>query len=337
MVTRADVAREAGTSTAVVSYVINNGPRPVAAETRRRVQQAIERLGYRPNLVAQALRGHKSHVLGLILPDISNPFYAELARAIEGAAEACGFTLIFGNSEQDADRELRYVRAFVDRKVDGFFLISGSSSRRLSTLSAEIDVPHVLLDRSVNYTGHRALLATDGIAGAQIATRHLLGLGHRHIVALCGPANMGTDRAKGYSAAMTEAGLRPVVHHAERFDREAAYAAARAILSDKPAPTAVFASNDVAGLSVLRAAADLGIRTPQELAVVAFDDIQEGQYSVPRLTTVAQPIQELGRLATEQLLDLIRAGNPKAQPGEMRLITPALIVRESCGATLLAK
>jgi len=331
-VTRADVARRAGTSTAVVSYVINNGPRPVARETRERVQAAIADLGYRPNVIAQTLRGHQSFVLGLILPDISNPFYAELARTIERVAERAGYTLILGNSEQDAARELSYMRTFVDRRVDGFFLISGSSSSRLSELSAEIDLPHVLLDRSVNYDGRRALLATNGVEGARIATRHLIGLGHRRIAALCGPAKLGTDRARGYALALEEAGLQPKVHHADKFDREAAYRKALEILESDP-PTAIFASNDVAGLSVLRAAADVGLDCPDDLAVVGFDDIHDARYSVPRLTTVAQPIEELGRLATEQLLGLITRDPDKQAGAQVKLVSPTLIVRESCGAT----
>jgi LacI family transcriptional regulator len=334
MVTRADVARRAGTSTAVVSYVINNGPRPVARETKARVLKAIDELGYRPNLVAQALRGFRSRVIGLIVPDIANPFYAELARAIENAAEPHGYTLIFGNSEQQAEREINYLRTFVDRQVDGVLLVSGSNSRKLAKLFAGLHAPHVLLDRSVNYTPNTSLLTADGFEGAAIATRHLLKLGHRRIHALCGPAHMGSDRANGYVATMAEADLEATVHHAEAFGRKKTYDAAMEMLSRGTRPTAVFASNDIAGISTLRAAADLRMRTPEDLAIVAFDDIQEGQYSVPRLTTVAQPIDELGRLATEQLIALIHdRGHGRIKPSK-RFISPRLIIRESCGGAL---
>lgn len=332
MVTRADVAREAGTSTAVVSYVVNDGPRPVATETRQRVLRAIERLGYRPNLIAQALRGHRSQVLGLIVPDISNPFFAELARAIEAAAEARGYTLILGNSRQRAERELGYVRTFVDRRVDGFFLVSGSSSQRLAALSAEIDVPHLLLDRRIDDLAHRDFLATDGFAGAEIATRHLLELGHRRIVALCGPSRFGVDRPSGYARAMRDAGLAPIAHHTDEYDAGTSYAMARSILANPARPTAIFAASDIAGLNVLRAAADLGLDVPGDVAVVAFDGIREGEYSIPRLTTVAQPIDELGAIAIERLASLIRAGKAESGERRIRLITPTLIIRESCGA-----
>lgn len=178
MVTRADVARHAGTSTAVVSYVVNDGPRPVASETRQRVLASIAALGYRPNRLAQALRGHRTRVLGLIVPDIANPFYAELAHAIEKVADQRGYTLVLGNSGQDPERELRYVRTFQDRKVDGLLLISGSSSEQLAALSSEGGVPLILLDRRVNYRENASLLATDSVSGAIMATRHLLAMGH---------------------------------------------------------------------------------------------------------------------------------------------------------------
>jgi LacI family transcriptional regulator len=335
MVTRADVAARARTSTAVVSYVINNGPRPVAAHTRQRVLDAIADLNYRPNRVAQALRGRQSHVLGLIVPDISNPFYAELARTIENEAESRGYTLVFGNSEQSAERELQYVRAFLDRKVDGLFIISGSNSSELSALASELHTPYILLDRRLNYTGETNFFGVDGIAGACMATRHLISLGHVRIVGLCGPAHLGVDRATGYRRAMEDAGLAADIRYAERFERLAAYEAARTILEGPSPPSAIFASNDVAAISVLRAAADLGLALPDDLAVVGFDDIQEGKYSIPRLTTVAQPTVELGQVATSHLIDLIESESGHETHSTVRLIKPQLIIRESCGKSKL--
>jgi LacI family transcriptional regulator len=329
MVTRSDVARKAGTSSAVVSYVINNGPRPVAPQTRERVLQAIAELGYRPNRVAQALRGQRSRVLGLIVPDISNPFYAELARVIENHADLSGYTLVLGNSEQDAQRELRYVRTFLDRQVDGLFLISGSSSEELMQLFSEIAVPFILLDRRINYASNAYLLATDGIAGAIMATRHLISAGHRKIAAMCGPSKMPSERAKGYIQAMTEAGLEPVLYHASDFDRQSTYELAGSILGKSGRPTAMFATFDVAGISLLRAAADLSIRVPEDLAVVGYDNIQEGLYTVPRLTTVAQPTDVLGKMATEHLIGILE--EDREPTFGMRLIEPSLVIRESCG------
>ena len=331
MVTRSDVAERAGTSTAVVSYVINNGPRPVATQTRERVLQAIAELGYRPNRVAQALRGQRSRVLGLIVPDISNPFYAELARIIENCADLLGYTLVLGNSEQDAQRELRYVRTFLDRQVDGLFLISGSSSEQLTQLFSEIAVPFILLDRRINYASNAYLLATDGVAGATTATKHLIALGHKRIFALCGPSKMPSERAKGYMQAMTDAGLEPVLCHSDDFDRKSTYELARLILDRPDRPSAIFATFDVAGISLLRAAADHGISVPQDLAVLGYDNIQEGLYTVPRLSTVAQPTDVLGKLATEHLIGLIE--NKIERTFEMKLVEPKLVVRESCGAT----
>ena len=329
MVTRADVARRARTSTAVVSYVVNDGPRPVAAETRERVLQAIAELGYRPNRVAQALRGQRSRVIGLIVPDISNPFYSELARIIENHADLFGYTLVLGNSEQDAARELRYVRTFLDRQVDGLILISGSSSEELTALFSEIPIPFILLDRRINYAPNAYLLATDGVAGAAMATNHLLSLGHRTIAAMCGPSKMPSERGKGYIKAMEEAGLEPILHHSADFDRQSTYALACEILQGDARPSALFATFDLAGISILRAAADCGIAIPEDMAVIGYDDIQETRFTIPRLSTVAQPTDELGRLATEHLVGLIE--NDIERTFGMRLVPPRLIVRESCG------
>lgn len=329
MVTRADVARRAGTSSAVVSYVINDGPRPVATETRERVLRAIAELGYRPNRVAQALRGQRSRVIGLIVPDISNPFYAELARTIENHADSVGYTLVLGNSEQDGQRELRYVRTFLDRQVDGLILISGSSSEELMALFSEIPVPFILLDRRINYAPNAYLLATDGVRGAAMATNHLLSLGHKNIAAMCGPSRMPSERAQGYIKAMEEAGLQPVLYHSADFDRQSTYELACAIVSGKTRPGALFATFDLAGISVLRAAADCGVAIPEDMAVIGYDDIQEARFTVPRLSTVAQPTDELGRLATEHLVGLIE--NSTERTFGMRLVAPRLIVRESCG------
>ncbi|MBJ3776359.1 LacI family DNA-binding transcriptional regulator [Acuticoccus mangrovi] len=328
-VTRADVARHVGTSTAVVSYVINNGPRPVAAETREKVLRAIAELGYRPNRLAQALRGQRSHVIGLVLPDISNPFYAELARVIEAVADARGYSLILCNTRQDSAREIAYIRALVDRRVDGVLLISGSTSHELQALAREMEVPAVLLDRSVNYSGDISLVATDNLTGGRIATEHLIGLGHRRVVALTGPARLGNSRARGYETAMREADLAPELHHSAEFDFESTYALAMTLLSEAP-PTAIFAGNDIAALSVLRAAADLRIAMPGELAVVGYDNIKEAAFSIPRLTTMDHPIDTLGAVAVEVLLERMDAAADASAP--MRLVTPRLVVRESCGA-----
>lgn len=337
-VTRKDVARKAGTSTAVVSYVVNNGPRPVAAKTRERVLEAISALGYRANRLARALSARQSRVLGLIVPDIANPFYAELARTIEYEAEANDYALVLGNSEQDAERELKYIRTFLDHRVDGLFLVSGAGSKRLSALSAEIDRPYILLDRSLNYTKGANFFGVDGAAGAYEATRYLLSLGHTRVLALCGPMHLGVDRAKGYSRAMHDAGLEPDIRHAEKFERLAAYDLAAKILARRRRPTAIFATNDVAAISVLRAARDLGLAVPADLSVVGFDDIQEARYSVPRLTTVAQPIAELGRMAVAHLVEWIRQGERRASgEADVRLIKPALIIRESCAPIGIAR
>jgi LacI family transcriptional regulator len=332
MVTRADVARHARTSTAVVSYVINDGPRRVAPETRQRVLDAIAKLDYRPNRLAQALRGSRSRVLGLILPDISNPFYAELAWTIEDLSDRLGYTLVLGNSAQSPDREMRYVRTFLDLKIDGLFMISGSTSEELSRLATEIEVPFIIIDRRLNYMKNAFLFTTDGRKGAALAVQHLISQGHSRIVALTGPLQLGSERASGYAATMEEFGLEPRFFEAAKFDRVASHETARAILSLDERPSAIFATNDLAAISVIRAASDIGISVPNDLAVVGYDNIQEGEFSLPRLTTVAQPTEKLGVAAVQHLVEMIEGRRDKNFGIE--LISPRLIIRESCGSRL---
>lgn len=332
MVTRADVARRARTSTAVVSYVINDGPRHVAPETRRRVLDAIAELGYRPNRLAQALRGNRSRVLGLILPDISNPFFAELAWAIEDLTDSLGYTLVLGNSAENPDRELRYVRTFLDLRIDGLFMISGSTSEELSQLATEIDVPFILIDRGLNYMKNAFLLTTDNRKGAALAVEHLISLGHRRIAGLTGPQRLGAERAAGYIEAMEAFDLEPVTFESRQFDRVTSYEAARAILALDQRPSAIFAANDLAAISVIRAAADLGISVPGDVAVVGYDDIQEGAFSTPRLTTVAQPTEELGAGAVHHLIEMVEGRSDKRSG--ITLVPPRLIIRESCGSAM---
>jgi LacI family transcriptional regulator len=330
-VTRDDVARHAGTSTAVVSYVVNGGPRAVAPSTRARVLAAIDALGYRPNRIAQALSARRSGVLGLILPDSSNPFFAGLAREVERATAQRGYMLLLANAGQDPALELRHVEAFLERKVDGIFLISANNAGSSAQVLVDSGVPHMLLDRLSR--DQRALVVrVDNEMGGAIATRHLIGFGHRRIGHLAGPGLLtgARERAEGYRRAMREAGLAPLPELMCAFDLAHAFATGRALLSGPDRPTALFVSSDVQALGVLRAAADLGVDVPGGLSVVGFDGIPESAYSIPRLTTVAQPVEEMAVFAAELLIDGIERGATKFASGRVHTIPPVLIERESC-------
>jgi LacI family transcriptional regulator len=327
-VTRDDVARRAGTSTAVVSYVLNNGPRPVAAETRQRVLAAVEELGYRPNAIARALRARRSMAFGLVVSDISNPLIGELARSIELAAYDAGYTVLLGNTMVDHDKERAYIRHFTDRQVDGLLLVPvGLDRPTVNELNAG-PIPVVALDRPIPRLRGTTILA-DNAGGARVATAHLQEHGHRRIACLAGPPALppAAARLEGWSQAMAEAGLRGRFVRAS-VGRRQGYEAALELLSSPPRPTAVFATTDEQAIGVLRAAADLRLRVPDDVAVAGFDGTAQGAYCVPGLTTVRQPIPEMAKRAVDSLLQRIKGGPTRTRTEALPV---ELVRRGSCG------
>ncbi len=331
VVTRNQVARLAGTSSAVVSYVVNNGPRPVAAATRTRVLAAIDELGYRPNGLARALKVRRTLALGLVVPDSSNPFFAELARVIEDAAYQHGYTLLVGNAADDDQRETSYVRAFGERQMDGLLLISSEGSRSVVEELDHLRAAVVVVDRFLPGV-QAATIVADNQGGGRAATAHLIGHGHVRIACLAGPSDLtpSADRHRGWARALAEAGLdpEPGLLLRGRFDRLAGYQATRRLLGQSRPPTALFASTDTQAIGALKAVADAGRRVPDDLAIASFDGIAESAYTIPGLTTVQQPIELMGRRAIDRLLDRLHApqGPPTAE-----VLPVQLLLRGSCG------
>ena len=331
-VTRKDVAALAGTSPAVVSYVLNGGPRSVSPKTRERVLAAVAQLGYRPNRVARSLRMNRTTTLGLVVPDNSNPFFAELARAVEEAAFAKGYTLLMGNAVDDEDRQTNYVRTFLDRQVDGLLLIPSHGSVACLEELERSGVPWVVLDRRIAGAITASQVLVDNLQGAREATAHLIGHGRRRIACIAGPADVTptTERVAGWRQALDAAGLpadRMPLRHVP-FGRRAGYAAGLEVLGGRGSVDAVFAASDEQALGVLRAAAELGLRVPDDVAVASFDGIPGSAYTTPALTTMRQPVDELGRTAVELLLK--RIDDPGCRP-EVAVAPVTLVPRGSCG------
>lgn len=325
MVTRRDVARLAGTSEAVVSYVLNDGPRNVAPATRARVIEAIAALGYRPNAVARSLRTKRTMTIGLVVPDNANPFFAELAREIEDVAFTRGYTLLLGNAMDDDEREATYVRTLLDRQVDGLILIPSHGPGSWRAVIEESAVPCLILDREVAGVPAASILV-DNVGGAHEATRHLIEHGRRRIGCVAGPdgINPTRDRVTGWRSAMVEAGLEPAPVAHEPFGRRQAYHAGVRLLSSDNRPDALFVTSDEQAFGVLRAAAELGLRVPDDLAICSFDGIAASAYTVPALTTMRQPLEELGAAAVTQLLN-----DPESH---RRIVLPSRLIRRgSCG------
>ncbi|MFG3053026.1 LacI family DNA-binding transcriptional regulator [Kitasatospora sp. NPDC048239] len=336
-VTRDDVARLAGTSTAVVSYVINNGPRPVAAATRAKVLAAVEELGYRPNGVAQAMARRRSNLIGMVVPDARQPFFAGLAHMVEQAATERGRLLLIGNSDYANEREAHYIRAFLGMQVDGLILVTQDpSAPGITGFDATDGTRVVLLHHRAESPDGVAVVADDE-GGAQQAVRHLLDHGHAEVHCFGGtfalsPSDPVTSRTAGWAAALADAGLpaggRPIEEQLTTapFDRVRAHAVARTLLARPDRPTAVFCATDDQAIGLLRAADDLGIRVPEDLAVAAFDDIAEAVIAGPALTTVGSPQDAMARTA----VDLVLGIEPEAGAGA-RTFPAHLVVRRSCG------
>lgn len=327
--TRDEVAKRAGVSTAVVSYVLNDGPRGVSDDARARVLEAVAALDYRPNEVARALRARRTRTIGLVVPDNANPFFAELALAIEDESFSRGYALLLGNSDQELEREESYIRTFLQRQVDALLLISVSTAPDLTALEGRATTA-VVLDRSLP-GGSVGTLVADDEGGALEGVRHLVEHGHRRIGLIAGPDDVAAalERRRGWSRALDEAGL-PASEDlvaTSPFTRSGGYVAARELLARRPRVSAAFVSSDVQAIGFLRAATDAGLRVPDDVAVVSFDGIEDSAYSVPRLTTLQQPLELIANRAIERLLDDV---DPQAAP--LHEVVPVrLAVRGSCG------
>lgn len=345
MATRRDVAELAGTSPSVVSYVLNNGPRTVAPATRERVLAAVQQLGYRPNAVARSLRLSHTMTLGLVVPDAANPFFAELARALEDHAWSAGYTLLVGNTVDDPGREAGYIRTFIDRQVDGLVLIPAQGDQPWRTELARSGIPSVIFDRELQGVEISQVLV-DNVHGAQQATEHLLAHGRRRVGCIAGPLGIHptVDRVVGWRRALEQAGLRagsgsggrtgweactdaaPLLHAS--FGRLDGYRSGRALLSRDRAVDALFVTSDEQAAGVLRAATELGISVPDDLALLSFDGIAAGAYTTPALSTMRQPFEDLGRTAIARLLD--RMKDPDLPPSR-DVLPVTLLARGSCG------
>lgn len=329
-----DVARRARVSVATVSRVVNHTSHRVRPVTRRRVLAVVKSLGYHPNVIAQSLKKRASRTVALIVPDISNPFFPAIARGIEDTARQRGYAVLLCNTYEDLDREHAYLQLLRKRWVDGMiFATVGSNTRHLRALRRE-GLPVVLVARDVDGITIDAVLV-DNFRGAFDATKHLIRLGHRSIAHIAGPASLrvAVERRRGYQQGLAEAGVRQddaLVAEGD-FTADGGRAAMGKLLSQGGRFSGVVAANDLMAIGAIEALRAAGRRVPDEVAVVGFDDITFASLVSPALTTVAQPKYRMGQIAMERLLELMAGESPA---GRRIVLTPQLVVRESCGATL---
>ncbi len=314
-----DVARRANVSPATVSRFLN-GSLHLPEATATRVSTAVAELDYRPNALARNLSLGQSHILGLVVPDIANPFFSELAKSVEAEALAHGYNLILCSTDSDPNRELEYFRQLEAKQLDGIlFLTDHSMNDALKGLLLD-QGNVVLLDEDVIGTDLPRVLS-DNRAGGVLATQHLIGLGHRRIAHIGGPPDLtsANERYDGYVEAMSaaELDLDEALIHRGRYSQETG-ALGLAVLLDQPSPpTAIFAAADYIAIGVLREARARGIPIPMEMSIVGFDGISIAQLLSPPLTTVVQQIGEFGRQGVQLLV--ARLNGEKLADNEVRL------------------
>lgn len=335
MATLKDVAARSRVSTATVSHVINNRSH-VQPELRERVLSAIQELKYHPNAVARSLRTNRTRAVGIIIPDITNPFFPGIVRGAEDVLQKAGYTLVVGNSDGDTAKEAAYYRTFTAQRVDGFILIASESTRPPEyLLHHNIDsVPVVFVDRY--YRGVRAdTVLADNVRGSREAVSVLLEKGHRRIGIITGPLRLVNSRMRldGYKQAFAR--FKTEIHkeliREGRYDIPSGYAETKVLLDLKNRPTALFICNAAMTLGCLRAIRERGVKVPQQLAVISFDDRELFELVDPSVSAVAQNPYELGSEAARILADRL-SGNLTGPP-QRKAFKTTLVIRQStsCG------
>ncbi len=331
-----DVAAKAGVSRATVSRVLNKYPH-VHPEVRQRVLKATKVLRYRPDRVAQSLVRRETRTIGLVVADITNPFYAETAKAIVETARGRGYTVVLCNTENLPRLQAEQIEVLREQRVDGIILGSVHLQDPPVEHLIATGFPCVMYNRRLR-SGAGNSVVLDNVRGAEEATRHFIALGHRRIAFVAGPPSFSTasERLVGYRRALRAAGIPwdPRLVRQGQFQPALAFQAAVDLLKGTPRPTAIVAGNDLTALAVLDAAADLGIRVPDDLAVSGFDDTDIARHRTIQLTSVAQQKAEMGRLAVTYLLECIQDPERFRREPIRHMLPPTLVVRRSSGAVI---
>jgi DNA-binding LacI/PurR family transcriptional regulator len=355
------VAARAGVSIGTVSHVIS-GRQYVAPQTRQRVEDAMAALGYRPNRIARSLILQHTRTLGMVIPDVANPFFGDVMRGVEEVARERGYSVLFGNSDNDGDQEDRYVEEFIERRVDGLLVVvaahrpsrrragedgaterpslttgpTGSGPERDGDTSSlgrlahvPVGLPLVALDRLPGDWSHDAVIA-DNEAGLALAVGHLVELGHRRLGFIGGDPALATGRERraGFEAALEDRGIHPAWVSDGTFSLDSGRAQAESLFSSPPAsrPSAIVAANDLLALGVLLAVRERGLSVPDNMSIVGFDDITYARLSDPPLTTVRQPAREMGSAGARLVFRRLdgEGGSP-----EVVVLRPELVIRSS--------
>jgi DNA-binding LacI/PurR family transcriptional regulator len=332
MVTIKDVAREAGVSVATVSKILNL-PDYSKPETREKVTAAIKRLNYQPNHAAQSMVRKKAGMIALIIPDVRNQFFTDVARGVEDVANQHNYRVMLCNTDEDPQKQQNYLQALQGRIVDGFIIAVASDDSRQLRKIGRSELPFVFIDRECrNYRTDAVIV--DNRDGAAKAVRHLLQNGRRRVGFISGKqdAQTGRERLQGYCDALAEKGIEPDRQLVKdgKFTIEGGYQAAKALLEMAGRPDALFVANNAMTIGALKAISEKRIRIPDEIALVSFDDADWAEFFTPALTVIRQPTYTMGSLAGEILFQRLM----ETKPSEVKevVLKPELIIRKSCGS-----
>ncbi len=335
MATIHDVAKRAGVAPITVSRVVNNSGY-FSQDTRARVEAAIAELEYVPNRLASSLRSKRTNTLALVITDITNPFFTTLARGVEDTASDAGYTVVFCNTDESDVEEQKYLQVLLQQQVDGILLVPARSTSASLEVIRKQDTPVVVLDRRMPPGANVDVVRCENEDGAYRLVRLLIELGHRRIAILSGPMGVSTaeDRLAGYQRAMAEANLSAdsnlIIYGA--FNQTSGYDMIQRLLAIEPRPTAIFAANNMIGIGALKAVQDVGLRVPDDMAMVSFDDLPPNLLTFPFFTVAAQPAYDMGRTATQLLVARLTG---KAPATCQEIVLPVeMIVRQSSGLRL---
>ncbi|WP_370586209.1 ribose operon transcriptional repressor RbsR [Pantoea dispersa] len=329
MATMKDVARLAGVSTSTVSHVINNN-RFVSEQVRDRVEQAIRELNYAPSALARSLKIKQTRTIGMLLTASSNPFYSEVVRGVENSCYERGYSLILCNTEGDEERMNRSLETLMQKRVDGLLMMCTETHLpSADILNRYPSVPMVMMDWAP-FEGRGDIIQDNALLGGELATQYLIDRGYTRIACIAGPLDKTPARLRldGYHQAMAASGLAvpPGYVVDGDFEFQGGFNAMNQLLALDPPPQAVFTSNDAMAVGVYHALYQAGLRVPQDMAVMGYDNIELARYLTPPLSTIHQPKDELGELAIDTLIH--RMSDPDASQQTL-VLTPELVERGS--------
>ncbi len=328
-ITIKDVAAAAGVSTTTVSHSLT-GKRHVKRETRERVQKAIETLNYKPNVIAQSLKQSRTNTIGVIVPDITNPFFTGLINTIENSANREGFSVILNSYNDEPELEKKCINVLLQKQVDGIILAPGSGNEDYIRNTLSEEVPTVLMDRTLE--GCRSdMVELDNYNASFQAVRYLLDLGHSRIGFIGGFSGISSnrEREKGYLDALAMAGQKGSDDYIQRKQARISggYEGTRELMRRPIPPTALFLGSNTLSLGAIQAMRELSLTCPEDISIISFGDFEWSTAFEPRLTCIHTPVEEMGQRAMKSLIKRIR--NPEKEP-EIHKIPCTMVLRNSC-------